>query len=254
MIVKILKALSLFTIAKRIKDRHNAKSKHKNQVLTLKSLYAPFVKAGSLVFDCGGAYGDRTDIFLKLGARKVVLIEPLEYYQKELKRRFRNKNVSIEQCGIGYKPEIAQFYECSTTELSTFDYQKVLHLSKLPSMQNLEWLPCKDLPITTLDILIAKHGVPDFIKIDIEGYDYLAVRGLSKAVGGLSFEYHTNTMDRTIEAIRHISNLGDYEFTWSQRELFQLNFLWLSSTEMIKRLEFIPLDTEFGDIYARLKQ
>ena len=40
----------------------------------------------------------------------------------------------------------------------------------------------------TLDDLIAKHGVPDFIKIDVEGNERKVLSGLSHAVKYISFE------------------------------------------------------------------
>ena len=41
---------------------------------------------------------------------------------------------------------------------------------------------------TTLDALIAKHGVPDMIKIDVEGHEKNVLNGLSQPVKFISFE------------------------------------------------------------------
>ena len=46
-----------------------------------------------------------------------------------------------------------------------------------------------DVAVTTLDALIARFGVPAFIKIDVEGAEPDVLAGLSHAVPVLSFEY-----------------------------------------------------------------
>jgi FkbM family methyltransferase len=43
--------------------------------------------------------------------------------------------------------------------------------------------------MTTLDELIGKHGVPVFIKIDVEGFEEAVLQGLSQPVRALSFEF-----------------------------------------------------------------
>jgi hypothetical protein len=40
----------------------------------------------------------------------------------------------------------------------------------------------------TLDLLIEKYGVPDFIKIDVEGFEEKVLHGLSQRISFLSFE------------------------------------------------------------------
>jgi hypothetical protein len=42
--------------------------------------------------------------------------------------------------------------------------------------------------MTTLDLLIQEYGVPDYVKVDVEGYELEVLRGLTHPVRMISFE------------------------------------------------------------------
>jgi FkbM family methyltransferase len=64
----------------------------------------------------------------------------------------------------------------------------------------------------TLDDLIKKHGTPDFIKIDVEGYEQEVVSGLSKSVSLLGLEWHEEDYDSVVNSVNHLISLGFKEF------------------------------------------
>ena len=67
-------------------------------------------------------------------------------------------------------------------------------------------------PVRTLDDIIDEFGEPAFVKIDVEGYDQEVLRGLSRAVPSLSFEYHGVLPERTDGCVRELNRVGDYLF------------------------------------------
>jgi len=255
-IIRALKSLSLYPSVKRVKDGLFTILRERlsfNQDML--KLYTSFVKEGDLCFDVGAALGNRTNIFLKLGARKVVAVEPLPYHIKKLVKRYSgNHRVSIEKMGLGDKKTQADFFiSPSATFLSTFDKDMVKDVKSNPQMKNVEWKGVEKVNIDTLDNLIKKYGAPDFVKIDVEGFEPLVFKGLSCPIKKLSFEYQPRFMNRAIFCIKRLNRLGKYKFNYSIRESMRLSSdKWLSSKEMIALLKDIPESIYFGDVYAKL--
>jgi hypothetical protein len=109
--------------------------------------------------------------------------------------------------------------------------------------------------MTTLDELVAKFGRPQFIKIDVEGYESEVLSGLSQAVPALSIEWVPELPENARACLRHLAGLGDYEFniSWGESMKFARP-QWRSMQSILTVIDEFEGETElFGDIYARLK-
>ena len=116
------------------------------------------------------------------------------------------------------------------------------------------WDQTIEVPIITLDHLIATYGLPAFTKFDIENYEWEALQGLSQALPCLSFEYYPATIPRALDCVDYLDQLGDYEWNWSFGESQKLNEeQWLDTEGFKQQLGKIERGGLYGDVYARVK-
>ena len=153
-------------------------------------LYARFVRPGDLVFDIGAHVGDRVASFRRLGAR-VVAAEPQPAAAKVLKLLYgRNRDVAIEAVAVGRAAgTIGLMINPDNPTVSTASNEMVSAAREAPGWETQRWSQAIRVPITTLDSLMARHGVPTFIKIDVEGFEYEVLVGLSRP----SMRYRSNS-------------------------------------------------------------
>lgn len=132
------------------------------------------------VIDAGANIGEWSNYVLKkrTSIKKLVMIEPNPLINKELKERFTDHN-----CVIVIDKALS--YNSGETIL-TFENNKIsqgkLYLNKnSKKLNNVNFVETK---LTTLDTIIHEHFKThiDFLKLDLEGFDYYALLGAAKAL------------------------------------------------------------------------
>ena len=66
--------------------------------------------------------------------------------------------------------------------------------------------------VITLDMLVEKYGSPDLIKLDIEGHEHEALKGLTQKHGEITFEWSEETFDIAEKCMNKLVSLGYEEF------------------------------------------
>lgn len=228
-----------------------------NKIITLfskserREFYRQFIHSGDLCFDVGANIGNRTVIFLELGA-KVIAIEPQKKCYEKLIKRFGNK-IELVTKGLGEKESIEKLYVSELSAISSFSKEHI-EVMKEDRFKGTNWNSSVDIEMTTLDALLDKYGTPVFCKIDVEGYEYDVLKGLSKPLKTLSLEYIVpENLQVLINCINHLNNLGNIECNYSYAEKMILSLsTWISGKEMLSYIQTKEfLDTSWGDIYVR---
>jgi len=158
----------------------------------------PGFSHGDLIFDVGANQGMKTDLFLRMGAR-VIAVEPDERNQAILQERFLKLRASRKPVVIVGKAVSdsdgveSMWIDGPGSAVNTLSQKwaaalkgnKVRHTC---GHCGLDFDKNRTIETTTLENLIALFGRPKFIKIDIEGYELNAIRGLRQPISCLSFE------------------------------------------------------------------
>jgi FkbM family methyltransferase len=220
----------------------------------MRAFYAPFVPPGSLCFDVGAHVGNRTRCFRALGAR-VVAVEPQPDCAALLASLFaRDSGVTLLRAALGEAPGRATLMENPVNPtVGTLDTDWVRRAHSVAGFETQRWEAGAEVEVTTLDALIATHGEPAFVKIDVEGFEAAVLRGLSRPVPALSFEVLPALRERAFECLDRLDALGRYEFEWSTGERLRLERGgWMTSGAMRDWLQALPAHAPSGDVYARL--
>jgi len=218
-------------------------------------LYARFVRPGDLVFDIGAHVGDRVAAFRRLGAR-VVAVEPQPALVRTLRLLFgRDPAVAIEAVALGRKPGVVRLkLNLDNPTVSTASDAFIRAADGAPGWHGQAWTKTIDVPMTTLDQLIARHGVPVFAKIDVEGYEAETLAGLTQPLAALSFEFTTIQRDVAADCLARCQALGAsrYNAALGESQAFVYED-WGSAAEIARWLADLPVDVNSGDIYAQLE-
>jgi FkbM family methyltransferase len=212
-------------------------------------LYSRFVSSGSLCFDVGANIGDRTRVLLALGAR-VVAIEPQPSCVSRL-QRIRSDRIMLVPAALGASIGSAQLRLAEASTISSMSPEWIERVRNSGRFADEQWGATITVPVTTLDVLIAEHGRPDFCKIDVEGYERDVIAGLSQPLPLLSFEFVAEYAEATIAVVERLRTLGMREFNYSPGESLQLVWAaWRSSADLLDHLARVS-SLSFGDVYAR---
>lgn len=222
----------------------------RKEMLNSKKFYSQFINPGALCFDVGANLGNRTVLFSELGA-KVIAVEPQLYCINYLKSFFSNdKNVVIVEVALGDAEGESEISICDETNVISTMSDKWRTTGRFSKSYN--WNKKQKVKVTTLDNLIQKYGTPHFCKIDVEGYELNVLKGLSKKIPFISFEFTKELFSDSIKCLDVLSGISNFEANYSTGE--SMGFAlpqWVSKDTLISHINNNPDPALWGDIYIK---
>lgn len=200
------------------------------------------MSADCLIFDVGAYLGEKTAQYVKAGA-KVVCFEPNPASAAKIEKRF-DSCVTVVRKAMGRKPGRTQLLICSKAPaIST-----CLPQWKMGRFRGYEWDRTVDVEVTTLDEAIAEYGMPNFAKIDVEGYELDVLHGLSAMIPSLSVEYAAEFRKATRQCVMRLAELGYRWYGLSRGK--DPNVMGPFNLRQAQKLLGALKELDWGDLYA----
>lgn len=233
------------------------KTTPKKEEITHHPFFDQFINAGDLVFDVGANIGKKTEQYLAHHAR-VICFDPQPVCVGILQSKFStNASVIIVDKGIADTEGTLELALCAQANtLATFSEEE--QTKSRFAQHNYYWPSKITVQVTTLDRVIEQYGLPKFCKIDVENFEYEVLKGLTKPIPYISFEYHIEFFEKIRKCILHLMSIGYTKFNFTVGE--QLRFAstqWFSGPDLLQAIDGMAHQKNWdhiwglwGDIYA----
>lgn len=230
----------------------------KSETEILKSIskfYEGFIYKGMKIIDVGANVGNYSRLFVSMGAN-VIAVEPQAYCQAILKKRFKqDANFILVESAVGEKNTFSIIRKSNSHTVASMNEQWIRNVTESNRFITEKWNILETISVITLDDLIAKNFVPDYIKIDVEGYELNVLKGLSHSVNIISFEITLPELKQTaIDCIEYIAGLGEYQFTIPNRIKLLDVTDWKNKVQIIEEITRLSINNNelvSTDIYAK---
>jgi FkbM family methyltransferase len=175
----------------------------------------------NLIFDIGFNVGEFTQTcFSKYPNCSVIAVEANPNLANNASPHFfTNYNFSLLNNLVSDKNgEATDFYispyatGVSTASTEFMQNSRFTKGSKNVEANSIQWQPAIKIESITVDSMIERYGIPDLLKIDVEGYELNVLKGLTQKVNDICFEWHEEECNNLYKILEHLQSLGYQQF------------------------------------------
>lgn len=217
------------------------------------AFYARLVPDGALIFDIGANLGGFAAVFAE-HARLVVAVEPNGDCLRHIQLAYPGLPIESLQAVAGPVPGLTSIYLSDLRDDVSSVSRRWVEEIQCQYPEGTRLVSRKRVvPMVTLDTLRREYGAPDFIKIDVEGFESGVLEGLSLQPPLLSFEFNLHHLDLAEECVnkRVFDPNAGFNFAMTDPTRFELPE-WVSRAELLRALTALPcrLGNDYGDIFV----
>jgi len=162
-----------------------------------------------MYFDIGCNIGDWALANIN-NCNKIISIEASPITYDRLVNHCKHDNIVLLNYAVcNNNGEDITFYHADCDTLSTLNKEWLTHETSRFHNYAYTEITCKTI---TIDSLIEKYGIPNLIKIDVEGGEYNTVSSLNQKVDLLCFEWACEVNNITFKCLDHLLTLGFTQF------------------------------------------
>ena len=218
----------------------------------LRRFYRNHIAPGSRAWDIGAHLGSRTRVWLELGAR-VTAYEPEPVCAAVLENWFGGcPGFRLRACAAGSREGTASIHISDRhPTLATLSGDWVQRTRTRPRFEGIQWNQRREIPMVRLADEEKRFGAPDFIKIDVEGFEPDVIHGLGTMPRTLSFEVLPGEIPNALECIDELERRGSWMWNLAVGESFRMTFpapVHRGTLESL--LKELKPSHRGGDIYA----
>jgi FkbM family methyltransferase len=165
-----------------------------------------------MLFDIGANIGKWSLANINM-CDKMVTVEasPTTFDKLQLNVCNNTKIIPLNYAVCNSVNEFITFYNCDANTLSTINKDWLdSEESRFCKQFKYQEIRCKTI---TIDKLIQTYGVPELIKIDVEGGEFECVSSLTQKVNNLCFEWASETNDITFRCLDYLESIGYTNFS-----------------------------------------
>jgi FkbM family methyltransferase len=190
-----------------------------------------------MLFDIGANRGLYTLANLSK-YEKIILIDANPELCQQLRKIFASQPKCVIEHLLVSKDSGVPFYFCQADTLST---ASLFWVNSSRFTQTHSWQRVDNLLTAGIDQLVEKHGIPSYIKIDVEGYEKNVIMSMTRRYCPIAFEWAEESLEEILETIGYLDGIGFQEFAVQQKD----DYDYLPPTEAY---------TTCGDIIALLRK
>tara|TARA_B100000767_G_C19731901_1_gene522096 strand:+ start:297 stop:1061 length:765 start_codon:yes stop_codon:yes gene_type:complete len=213
------------------------------------AFYEKLLDKDYLVFDLGANHGEKIEVFQRY-VKDIVCYEPNKELCDKIIKRFRNnKSIIVNQNIVSNSKGMIDFtYVEGNDAYSTIFPHYLSNFSELDKNKFIK----KKIKSTTLNSEIKKYGIPNYIKIDCEGAEYLILKDLKYPIKLISFEVNLPQIyEDGVKIIKSLSKKFNYEFNVRQQN--EHKFYFSKNIDAVQVIDFMSNKKISIEVFSFLK-